>query len=430
MSIQQNLEDWKHLDPKKKVFFGVSFVAIVLFTVIHYIMNEGKSGSSSDEMSSEVPAQPSGTSSPGSTIPQANYHLNVLPTTNRNQGLEDLHTRLDHLESLLANLPQTQTKQTTDSSPTNAASLPSASAKVDLNSGLDKPFDPNVDFMEPSSTASSTLTLKGDVAQPSTQATPRALKVKVLESENKAIAKETSKEPTYIIPVNSGIEAVMLTGINARQPGTTSATASLGAASSAANSATNVGAPFVTKIKGDAILPNGWRLSDLGDCYLGGSGVAILSTSRANVIADTLSCISEDGEEWEAPIKAYGVDVDGTLGLAGKVVNKQGAILLQSALTGAAAGLGAAFTPSPIAGYNSNAASGSAQGYQMPNPNLVFGTMVGQGLNNAASQLSKFYLEFAREVFPVVEVPAGNRVTWVLKETIELKKKTRGSNEQ
>lgn len=429
MSIQQNLEDWKHLDPKKKVFFGVSFVAIVLFTVIHYVMNEGKSGTSNDEMPTEAPVQSTGTSSPGSTIPQPNYHLNVLPTTNRNQGLEDLHTRLDHLESLLANMPQSSGKQTTDSTPTNAASLPAAVGKVDLNSGLDKPFDPNVDFMEPPTASASTQALKVDPNQAAPSA-PRALKVQVLQSENKPPVKETSKEPTYVIPVNSGIEAVMLTGINARQPGTTSATASLGAASSAANSATNVGAPFVTKIKGDAILPNGWRLSDLGDCFLGGSGVAILSTSRANVIADTLSCVSEDGEVWEAPIKAYGVDVDGTLGLAGKVVNKQGAILLQSALTGAAAGLGAAFTPSPIAGYNSNAASGSAQGYQMPNPNLVFGTMVGQGLNNASSQLSKFYLEFAREVFPVVEVPAGNRVTWVLKETIELKKKTRGSNEQ
>lgn len=429
MSIQQNLEDWKHLDPKKKVFFGVSFVAIVLFTVIHYVMNEGKSGTSNDEMPTEAPVQSTGTSSPGSTIPQPNYHLNVLPTTNRNQGLEDLHTRLDHLESLLANLPQSAGKQTTDSTSTNAASLPSAAGKVDLNSGLDKPFDPNVDFMEPPTAPASTQLLKSDANQPS-PSVPRSLKVQVLLSENKPPVKETSKEPTYVIPVNSGIEAVMLTGINARQPGTTSATASLGAASSAANSATNVGAPFVTKIKGDAILPNGWRLSDLGDCFLGGSGVAILSTSRANVIADTLSCVSEDGEVWEAPIKAYGVDVDGTLGLAGKVVNKQGAILLQSALTGAAAGLGAAFTPSPIAGYNSNAASGSSQGYQMPNPNLVFGTMVGQGLNNASSQLSKFYLEFAREVFPVVEVPAGNRVTWVLKETIELKKKTRGSNEQ
>jgi len=232
--------------------------------------------------------------------------------------------------------------------------------------------------------------------------------------EEEAVARPI---PGPVIPVNSALEAVMLSGVNARQAG------AVAGAVGSVTSANNVGAPFVSKIKGSAILPNGWKLSDLGDCLLGGSAVAVLSTGRAYAIADNISCIGADGELWESPIKAYGLDVDGTLGLAGKVVSKQGSLLLQAALTGMASGLGTALSPTALPSYNSNATSGSTQGYQLPNASYVAGSAVGTGVNSATSQLSKFYLEYAREVFPVVEVVSGTRITWVLKETVELKKR-------
>ena len=221
-----------------------------------------------------------------------------------------------------------------------------------------------------------------------------------------------------VIPVNSALESVMLSGVNARPSG------SIGGAVGSVNSANKVGAPFVTRIKGEAIMPNGWKLDDLGDCFLGGSGIAILSTERAYVIADNLSCISASGEVYEAAIKAYGLDVDGTLGIAGKVVSKQGSLLLQAALTGLASGLGGALSPSTLPSYNSNAQSGSSTGVQYPNPAAVAQTAVGQGISHAAGLLSKFYLDYAKEVFPVVEITSGTRVTWVLTESVELKRRS------
>ena len=208
----------------------------------------------------------------------------------------------------------------------------------------------------------------------------------------------------------------MLSGINAKPSG------SISGAAGSVNSANDVGAPFVTRLKGDAILPNGWKLSDLGDCFLGGSGVAILSAERVYAISNTISCIATDGEIYEAPIKAFGLDVDGIQGIAGKVVSKQGAILMQAALTGIASGLGSALSPSALPSSNINTLSGSQQGIQTVNPSLVAQTAVGTGINQASAQLSRFYLEFARETFPVIEVTAGTRITWVLKESIEFKR--------
>jgi len=426
--FQETMEEWKQLEPKKKAFLAVVALAGLTFLTVHHFANEKKQAADDQIAALSAPSDSSGSAIP---LPgeqdNARQHLDVLPKTNRNQGLEDLNTRLDQLQDMLKHMqgnPGDFTPVKTVAVDGQIKSPPPVSlANTTATVNLDKALDPGkVDFNE----AEKPLQKKGS-ATPSKDLNdmsvgslpilpPAAAEMKVWKSEEKISQVKVQEEPSIMIPVNSALDAVMLSGINARQPGS-----STGAASTA-TSALNVGAPFVTRLKGNAILPNGWKLSQLGDCFLGGSAVAILSTERANAIADTISCIAPNGEIWEAPVKAYALDVDGTLGIAGKVVSKQGSILMQSALAGMASGLGSALAPTSLPSYNSNAVSGQSQGYQLPNASLIAGSAVGQGINSAAGQLSKFYLEFAREIFPVVEVVAGTRVTWILKESIELKK--------
>jgi conjugal transfer pilus assembly protein TraB len=220
--------------------------------------------------------------------------------------------------------------------------------------------------------------------------------------------------PALTVPINSALESVMLTGINARS------NSSGGVASGTILSANNVGAPFVSRLKGSAILPNGWRVSEFNDCFISGTGIAILSSERANVISNVMSCIDKRGNVYEAKIKAYGVDLDGIQGISGRVVSKQGSLLAKTALAGVASGLGGAFSPTPIPGYNQNMQSGDRQGIQYPNPSLIAGSALGGGVNEAGKALAKFYLDYAKEMFPVIEVNAGTRITWILQETVEL----------
>jgi conjugal transfer pilus assembly protein TraB len=72
-------------------------------------------------------------------------------------------------------------------------------------------------------------------------------------------------------------------------------------------------------------------------------------------------------------------------------------------------------------------ATGGSTQFQTPDPAMVARTAAGSGMQNAASQLSRFYLEFARETFPVIEIPATTRITWILKESLVLKKKPKGA---
>ena len=421
MAFENFKNEWSEMDDKFKWIIG----AIVLVGVVMFIVKSMQPDKVTDAASQTQ-------AGPQSRNAISTVTSKVLPDSPRNQGVEEMQTRISSIEQQLSTAVLAFKEATARTTVKNSATTPasaSAPASSTAGAGLDA-LIPAVDFaasasrgnrlVQPSGrTGGQGLDAEINPANPATPDTPKAdlPQLKIWPADSAAADKTVATDlGGPVIPVNSALESVMLSGINARPSG------SVGGAVGSVNSANNVGAPFVTRLKGDAILPNGWKVSDIGDCFLGGSGIAVLSIERAYVIADNLSCVAPNGEVYEAPIKAYGLDVDGTLGIAGKVVSKQGALLMQSALTGIASGLGAALSPSAIPSYNSNATNGSTASVQFPNPAGVAQTAVGQGINQAASQLSKFYLDYAKETFPVVEVTSGTRVTWVLKESVELKR--------
>ena len=429
MAFEKFKEDWEDMDPKWRTVILAIVAAGVVVVGYKATRNDHRDNSSPPLVDTSTSAPAPGTDG---TKNDPAFHLNVLPTSNRNQGLEDLQTQIQSLSEEVTRLKSGADVTHTVSAPVGSANegndtsasivthrkaATEETPPVDLNQALPPP---SVSFEQPGF-ADKTRPARqaADATDPVSAQTPATPKMKVWAAEPASVNASAAKTaPGPAIPVNSALEAVMLSGVNARPSG------AIGGAVGSVNTANNVGAPFVTRIKGDAILPNGWKIGDLGDCFLSGSAVAILSTERAYAVAENLSCIDKNGEIFEAPVKAYALDVDGTLGIAGKVVSKQGSLLLQTALTGMASGLGAALTPSTLPSYNSNATSGSTTGIQYPNAGLVAYTAVGQGINQAAAQLSRFYLEYAREIFPVVEVVSGTRVTWVFKETVELKKRS------
>lgn len=398
------LEKWKELDKKYKIIFAA---LIIVGVVLIFVQNRYRENIAAEVKQAKEQTQPA-----------ADYKFQALPTTYRNQGLEDLTVQISKLSEEVNRLRQeNQNSAVRPQLFQQPLPPPVESVKVDLNKELPPAGASHFDFtdLDKPSTKSKggSLDLPDGIKEETQNDHPE---VKVWKAEIRQEAETSDTENKLVIPVNSAIEAVMLSGINARPPG------SISGAVGSVNSANDVGAPFVTRIKGDATLPNGWKLNDLGDCFLSGSGIAILSAERAYVISNTISCITNSGEVYEAPIKAYGLDIDGIQGISGKVVSKQGGILLQALLTGIVSGIGSALTPTAIPAYNSSAQPGSTQGGQYPDPNMLARTAVGTGINNAASQLSRFYLEFARETFPVIEIIAGTRVTWILKESVEFKK--------
>lgn len=167
--------------------------------------------------------------------------------------------------------------------------------------------------------------------------------------------------------------------------------------------------PTLIRLTNLSFLPNRFRLSMKG-CLVLAEGYGSLSSERVYLRTVTLSCIIKNGQgHISAPIKGYIVGEHGKVGLRGKVVTKQGAILAREFMAGILQGFGS------VVQQQSMTMSYSALGATSTiNPANVGEAGLGQGLGTAAGELSKFYSKMASSMMPVVVVGAGRKLTLVL----------------
>lgn len=215
----------------------------------------------------------------------------------------------------------------------------------------------------------------------------------VQRDQQKKIAKRT----VYLPP--SFMEASLLTGFSA----------------ATMQSAKTYEKPLLLRVKDIAVLPNEIK-TDLKGCFIMASAYGDLSDERAHARLVNLSCLSKNGESViDAPIKGFVVDSDGKIGLAGDVVTKMGALLGRSVLAGFFGGVGEAFKAASTT--NSISSLGTTQSI---NPNQIMQAGVGGGLSKGFGELQKFYLEMAKQTFPIVEVGSAKSVTVVIEQGVEL----------
>lgn len=178
--------------------------------------------------------------------------------------------------------------------------------------------------------------------------------------------------------------------------------------------------PALLRIKHEAILPNRFRM-DIRECFLVAGGYGDLSSERAYLRAESLSCVKSNGEVIDATLDAYAVGEDGKAGVRGRVVSKNGQIIANSLLSGFIAGIGKAFVPTRSTPIQLNPMSGSDIPYQWPSPEMVGAQAFVGGVRGAAEQIAEYYLEMAKNMFPVVEVDAGRKVDFIVLRGVALK---------
>jgi conjugal transfer pilus assembly protein TraB len=162
--------------------------------------------------------------------------------------------------------------------------------------------------------------------------------------------------------------------------------------------------PVLLRIIDLAQLPNKFR-ADIRECFAIGEAYGELSSERANIRINTISCNSKDGSVAEGQVSGYVVGEDGKLGVAGQVVTKQGAMLARTMAAGFLQGVSQAFSQSATVVNISPTGSTSTI-----DPNKTAQAGLGGGVSKAAEELSKFYIDMSKEMFPVVEVSAGRKV--------------------
>ena len=100
--------------------------------------------------------------------------------------------------------------------------------------------------------------------------------------------------------------------------------------------------PTLIRIQKEAILPNKFT-SDIRECFLLVGGRGELSSERAKLRGEVLSCVRRDGAVIETKLNSYVVGEDGKEGVKGRLVSKQGQMIARTLVAGFASGMAEAF---------------------------------------------------------------------------------------
>lgn len=225
-----------------------------------------------------------------------------------------------------------------------------------------------------------------------------AVKGKIERTSGTTTNKKTAKENVVYLPP-SFVEADLISGF---------AAPTMEAAKSE---------PIRTflRLRDLAILPNEVK-QDLKGCFVIAEGYGNLADERAHLRLLRLSCIARDGASViDEKVKGFVVDEDGKIGLRGRVITKAGALLARSFIAGFLEGFGDAYSQSAY-----DLTTTAAGQLRTLNPGEATRAGVGKGISTAARSISQFYLDMARQAFPVIEVGAGKRVVVVFDEGVEL----------
>lgn len=172
--------------------------------------------------------------------------------------------------------------------------------------------------------------------------------------------------------------------------------------------------PVLLRVMTDGILPNLFN-SNVSSCHIVASSWGDISSERANIQLNTLSCVLLDGNIIEVPVKGYVAGEDGKAGLRGRLVSKQGALVARSLFAGLASGFGRTLQQ-----QSQQLATSPLGAVATVNPDQVLQAGTGAGLSSALERIAEYYLERANQIYPIIEIAANREGEAILQEGVSL----------
>lgn len=169
--------------------------------------------------------------------------------------------------------------------------------------------------------------------------------------------------------------------------------------------------PVLLTVSSEAIIANNFR-QDYKNCLILATATGNATTERAYLRLSQLSCVSKNGEKRiEADIEGWVVGEDNKTGISGNLVTKSGTLILKGLMAGIAQGLAQAAS-------NSNTYVSTNGGYSSSSGNTGVSSLAdgfGNGAGSAFNTLADFYIEMAKDLYPVVEVKGGRKIQILIK---------------
>lgn len=295
-------------------------------------------------------------------LKQAQKNNDTLQTAIKKQAVT-VEAQNELVANQAATIQQLNQAISTLSAKVDALATAKTSPSVAVNENVSNPANPSPDL------SGMTVTTLALAPMPSNQ--------------DKGVDKTTNN----YVPSGSYVKAVMLGGLDA---------------SAGVNSQSNP-RPVLLRTIDSGTLPNNLP-SHLKNCRLIGAGYGDLSSERAYIRLESMSCMRE-GKIVDFPVYGYVSGPDGKDGVRGTVVMRDGELVGKAFIGGALSGFGDSvsdnYTETSISPLGSTTSVKNGE-------NLEYGAA--QGVSNAADLYAQYNIKRAEQLQPVIEVSAGTVV--------------------
>ena len=172
--------------------------------------------------------------------------------------------------------------------------------------------------------------------------------------------------------------------------------------------------PVLIRLSDNSVLPHRFR-GEYRDCFVIAAGYGDISSERAYLRTENLSCVRSDGAALEVKIQGSVYGEDGKVGMRGRLVTKQGQMLANALLAGVVSGIGQGLATSSTS-YSTSAlgtiaSTSGADAYRAG---------LGAGVGRALDRLAQYYIKLAENTFPVIEVDAGREIDVVITKGVRI----------
>jgi len=219
----------------------------------------------------------------------------------------------------------------------------------------------------------------------------------IFELVDSEIKTEEGKTEKNYVPAGAFVKAVLIGGLDASAGVTSQANPR----------------PVLMRIIKNGTLPNE-TYSSLKDCVITGAGIGDISSERAYIRLERMSC-KRNNQFLDTPVFGTVFGPDGKDGVRGRAVWREGNLLRRGFIAGLFSGLGKGITES----FSTTSISPLGSTKTINNSDIAK-SGIASGASNALEKLSNYHIERAEQYQPVIEVGAGVEVDVVFLKGVEL----------
>jgi conjugal transfer pilus assembly protein TraB len=172
--------------------------------------------------------------------------------------------------------------------------------------------------------------------------------------------------------------------------------------------------PILIRLSDNSVLPNRFR-AEYRECFVIAAGYGDISSERAYLRTESLSCVRADGTALEVRIQGSVYGEDGKVGMRGRLVTKQGQMLANALMAGVVSGIGQG-----ISTVNTSYSTSAFGQVATTTGSDALRAGLGSGVGKALDRLAQYYIKLAEQTFPVIEVDAGREIDVVITKGVRI----------